>query len=63
MKITRIAISKLLAFQELSLSFSSGINVIIGENSTGKTHLMKLMYGAIRAHRQYLGADQTSEAS
>lgn len=63
MKIDKITISKLLAFQELTVSFSPGINVIIGENSTGKTHLMKLMYGAIRAHRQYLGADRTSESS
>ena len=63
MKITHVTVSKLLAFQELSLTFSPGINVIIGENSTGKTHLMKLMYGAIRAHRQYQGADETSESS
>ncbi|WP_419149210.1 AAA family ATPase [Pseudoalteromonas 'SMAR'] len=32
------------AFKEAKLSFSQGINVFIGENGTGKTHLMKLVY-------------------
>ncbi len=32
------------AFQEASLEFSAGVNVFVGENGTGKTHLMKAMY-------------------
>ncbi len=31
-------------FSKIDLDFSPGINVIIGENSTGKSHLMKLLY-------------------
>lgn len=31
------------------MDFSKGINVFIGENGTGKTHLMKLMYAACQA--------------
>jgi energy-coupling factor transporter ATP-binding protein EcfA2 len=31
-------------FKEAKLAFSPGLNVIIGENGTGKTHLLKLGY-------------------
>lgn len=31
-------------FKEAHLTFSPGLNVIIGENGTGKTHLLKLAY-------------------
>jgi len=32
------------AFEQADLQFSPGLNVIIGENGTGKTHLLKLGY-------------------
>ncbi len=32
------------AFSDLDIKFSSGLNVIIGENATGKSHLLKLGY-------------------
>ena len=31
-------------FEEISIKFCDGINVFVGENGTGKTHLMKAMY-------------------
>ncbi|MEN0051005.1 MAG: ATP-binding protein, partial [Bacteroidota bacterium] len=31
-------------FSKVELDFSSGINVFIGENGTGKTHLLKVLY-------------------
>jgi predicted ATPase len=34
------------------LSFSEGINVFIGENGSGKTHIMKALYSACQASRQ-----------
>ena len=34
------------AFGELHAELAPGLNVFIGENSTGKTHLMKLLYSA-----------------
>jgi energy-coupling factor transporter ATP-binding protein EcfA2 len=36
-------------FRALNLTFCSGINVLLGRNSTGKSWLMKLLYGALRA--------------
>ena len=35
------------AFSKLKLDFSRGLNVFIGDNSTGKTHLLKLLYAAL----------------
>lgn len=32
-------------FEDMQVQFSKGINVIVGTNGTGKTHLMKVMYG------------------
>jgi ABC-type lipoprotein export system ATPase subunit len=34
------------AFSELNLEFSRGINIFIGANGTGKTHILKLLYAA-----------------
>ncbi len=31
-------------FQDAHFSFSPGINALVGENGTGKTHLMKVLY-------------------
>ena len=35
-------------FQKTDLQFSSGLNVIIGENGTGKSHLLKLGYTILK---------------
>lgn len=42
--ITRLAFKNFTAFKELTIEFSPKINVIIGENGTGKTHLLKAAY-------------------
>jgi len=41
-----IKLERFTAFEKLSLRFSQGLNVIIGENGCGKTHLLKLVYAA-----------------
>lgn len=41
-----IKLERFTAFEQLSLKFSSGLNVFIGENGCGKTHLLKLVYAA-----------------
>lgn len=46
MKLKRIEIENYTVFKECQLNFNSGINVFIGDNGTGKTHLMKLLYSA-----------------
>ena len=43
--ITDIEIENFTAFENLHLSLSPRVNVIIGSNGTGKTHLLKAIYG------------------
>lgn len=44
MSISHIKLKKFNAFQEIEMNFSTGINVLVGENGSGKTQLMKAMY-------------------
>lgn len=46
--LTRIKINKFTAFEDLDLQLSRGINVFIGANGTGKTHVMKMLYAAMK---------------
>lgn len=49
MWIERIQMTNFTVFESFDLHFASGINVFIGENGTGKTHIMKLIYAACKA--------------
>jgi AAA15 family ATPase/GTPase len=42
--IKHLKLKNFTVFKEADLEFSPGLNVIIGENGTGKTHLLKLGY-------------------
>jgi len=42
--ITRLELKNFMVFSDLAVDFSPKINVIIGENGTGKTHLLKAVY-------------------
>jgi ABC-type hemin transport system ATPase subunit len=44
--ITRIQLDRFTAFESLDFRPSPGINLLIGANGTGKTHLMKIAYAA-----------------
>ncbi|RMD96329.1 MAG: AAA family ATPase [Bacteroidetes bacterium] len=46
MSITRIRFDNFTAFAKLDVHLSPGVNVLIGANGTGKTHLMKVAYAA-----------------
>ena len=46
MTLTRVRLERFTAFEELDLELSPGINVLVGANATGKTHLMKVCYAA-----------------
>lgn len=47
----RIEIQDFTVFHGLDLRFRPGINVLLGLNATGKTHLLKLLYAVTAAHR------------
>lgn len=43
-KLTALMLENFTVFEKLELDFSPGVNVLIGVNGTGKTHLLKLLY-------------------
>lgn len=45
-KLKSLRLENFTAFEKLTLEFSPGINVLIGENGTGKTHILKLLYSS-----------------
>lgn len=51
MVITKICLNNFTVFEKLSLALSPGINMFVGENGTGKTHIMKVGYAACQAAR------------
>lgn len=55
MAITKIKFERFTAFEKLELKFSPGINVLIGANGTGKTHIMKAAYTACDISKGLVG--------
>lgn len=49
MKITQIQLKNFTVFTDVKIEFEKGINIFIGENGTGKTHILKLLYSACQA--------------
>ncbi len=43
-KIQRLELENFTCFSKVNLDFSSGINIFIGENGSGKTHVLKALY-------------------
>ena len=46
MRLTRLRLRNFTAFSDLDLEFGGGIEVFVGANGAGKTHLMKVGYAA-----------------
>lgn len=44
--LVKIKFEKFTAFEDLEIPFSPGINIFVGENGTGKTHILKALYSA-----------------
>lgn len=42
----KIKLERFTAFENLEVEFSPGINIFVGENGTGKTHILKACYAA-----------------
>jgi predicted ATP-dependent endonuclease of OLD family len=49
MYIERIGLKNFTVFKDVNIKFSEGINVFVGENGMGKTHIMKVLYSACQA--------------
>lgn len=49
MNIIQIKLENFTVFKDTEIHFDEGINIFIGENGTGKTHILKLLYSACQA--------------
>jgi len=51
MKIESINLNNFMLFESVDLEFSPNINIICGDNNTGKTVLIKILYSILQACR------------
>lgn len=47
-KIQSLVLENFTAFEKASFDFCPGINVLVGANATGKSHVMKMMYALLK---------------
>ena len=60
MPLKRIEAANFTVFEDISIDFCKGLNVFIGENGMGKTHIMKLLYAACWASKHDVSFSQKS---
>jgi len=58
MAIKRLNLKDFTVFDKLDMEFSDGLNIFVGANGTGKTHVLKLLYGACQAADQKVSFSQ-----
>ena len=49
MRIDRLSLTDFTVFAQAELEFSPGLNVLIGANGTGKSHVLKVLYSLLKA--------------
>lgn len=52
MPLTRIEAENFTVFEKIAIPFCKGLNVLVGENGMGKTHIMKMAYAACQASKR-----------
>ena len=60
MPLKRIEAANFTVFEDINIDFCKGLNVFIGENGMGKTHIMKLLYAACWASKHDVSFSQKS---
>ncbi len=58
MALKKLKLSNFTVFTKLDMTYSEGINIFVGENGTGKTHIMKVLYAACQANREDVSFSQ-----
>jgi energy-coupling factor transporter ATP-binding protein EcfA2 len=61
MKLGKLHLKRFTVFQDAQFDFSEGLNVLIGANATGKTHLMKLLHATLSSLRRWENATRGSD--
>lgn len=59
--IENLELKNFTVFEDVSIDFSSGINVIIGENGTGKTHLLKAAYALCASAASFMDTSDSNK--
>ena len=59
----RLRIENFTVFSKVSFEFAAGLNVIVGENGTGKSHVLKLAYAVIAENNAQVRKDRQNPAS
>lgn len=59
--INRVSLQNFTNFQDNILEFSPGINILIGKNGTGKTHILKSLAATIHANNSFLSGHRESK--
>ena len=47
MKVEKLNLENVACFKHLEINFSEGLNILVGENSTGKTVILKIIYSIL----------------
>lgn len=63
MAFSALTIERFTAFREANFDLAPGVNVLIGENGSGKTHVLKLLYTLHEVSRRYWSPSATSSES
>lgn len=58
MPLTKINIENFTIFEDITIPFSKGLNILVGENGMGKTHVMKLAYAACQSRKHDVSFSQ-----
>ncbi|AUX29385.1 MULTISPECIES: ATP/GTP-binding protein [Sorangium] len=63
MKLTRLTLQGFTVFSDAAFDFAPGVNVLIGENGTGKSHVLKLVYALTEAARRFAAGEGLERAA
>ena len=63
MAIEEIIVENFTVFEKVEIDFCSGINVFIGENGAGKTHLLKLLYAFCKHKNEFKSSASLKKSS
>ena len=58
MPLTRVEAQNFTVFEDITIPLGRGLNVLVGENGMGKTHIMKLAYAACQASKHDVSFSQ-----
>lgn len=57
MKLRHLELHRFTAFEAAHFEFTSGVNVLIGENGTGKSHVLMLIYALSESVRRFVSGE------